>query len=214
MRKLMRFLVWTAVILGLIVGVLRLTAIRWWRVPADDPYLEASIAPTLAGGDLILLWRATKPRFGDLVICPEPNAPHRVVIGRIVGEAGDRVTVQGANITVNGARAHTETACDPPRFTVTHPVSGKPIEQTCNMEVLGHGAHPRGATAGHSTLPPPVETTVDPGRVFLVSDNRLLPYDSRDFGSVDRSTCTETVVFRIVSKLGYLDVDHRFTFIR
>lgn len=214
MRKAVRFLIWVVVILAVIVGIARLTALRWWRVPSDDPYLEASIAPTLRGGDLVLLWRLTKPRFGDLVICPEPDAIHRMVIGRIVGEAGDRVSVQGSTVSVNGARAETEHACVPARFTSEHPATSKELEQGCDMEVLGNSTHKRGSTSGHQALPTPVDTTVDPGKVFLLSDNRLLPYDSRDFGTVDRTTCFETVVFRVMSDKGYFDVKNRFNFIR
>jgi signal peptidase I len=201
------------VLIGAIVALARMTALRWWRIPSDDPYLEASIAPSLRAGDLILLWRLTSPRFGDLVICPEPDAPHRMVIGRIAGEAGDRVSVQGTSVTVNGARAETESACATQRFSVAHPATAKQIDQSCEIEVLGAGMHQRGATSGHPVLPAPVDTTVDPGRVFLLSDNRLLPYDSRDFGTVERATCSETVVFRIFSSQGYFDVDNRFTFI-
>ena len=75
MRKVLRFLLWTAIIVGAIVGLARATAIRWVKIPMGDPYLEASIAPTLRGGDTVILWRLTKPGFGDLVVCPEPDAP-------------------------------------------------------------------------------------------------------------------------------------------
>ncbi|HMJ10312.1 MAG TPA: hypothetical protein VK524_02845, partial [Polyangiaceae bacterium] len=91
MRKLVRFLLWTAIVLGVLVALARYTAIRWWRVPANDPYLEASVAPTVRGGDWIILWRLTKPDYGDLVLCPEPEAPHRVVIGRIAGESDQKI---------------------------------------------------------------------------------------------------------------------------
>jgi signal peptidase I len=214
MRKVLRFLAWLAVVIAALVALARMTALRWWRVPSDDPYLEASIAPTLGGGDLVLLWRLTKPRFGDLVICPEPDAPNRIVVGRIVGEGGDRVSVQGSTVSVNGARAETEQTCNPARFSVAHPATDKTVDQSCDMELLGNGVHMRGSTSGHPVLPAPVDTTVDPGRVFLLSDNRLLPYDSRDFGTVERSTCSESVVFRLVSEKGTLDVEKRFAFIR
>ena len=72
MRKMFRFAFWVALIVGAVIGVARATAIRWWRVPQDDRYLTASISPTLRGGDLILLWRLSKPSLGDLVMCPEP----------------------------------------------------------------------------------------------------------------------------------------------
>jgi hypothetical protein len=47
-----------------------------------------------------------------------------------------------------------------------------------------------------------------------VSDNRQFPWDSREFGAVPRATCTEAVVFRLVSKDGFFDVANRFTLIR
>src|SRR5512145_987497 len=95
MRNVGRFLLWAALIVAAIAGLARATALRWWHVPEGDPYLDASIAPTLRGGDLVLLWRLSKPKFGDLVVCPEPKAPDRFVIGRIVGESGDQVKVEG-----------------------------------------------------------------------------------------------------------------------
>src|SRR3954468_13583232 len=101
MRKMFRFLFWCALIVGGVIGVLRLTAIRWWRVPSDDPYLTASTSPSVRAGDLILLWRLSRPHFGDLVLCPEPKHPERMVIGRLVGESRDDLQVNGADITVN-----------------------------------------------------------------------------------------------------------------
>lgn len=214
MRKLVRFLVWVGLAIGVVVGLARVTAIRWIRVPSGDPYLEASIAPTLRGGDLIILWRLTQPKFGDLVLCPEPDAADRIVIGRIAGEEGDKVKVQGVKLEVNGRQAETETACDPPKFTAVHPTTSAEIEQRCDVEAIAGHSHMRGGISGERILPAPVDTTVEDGRVFLVSDNRLLPYDSRDFGQADRSTCTETVVFRLVSAEGFFDAASRFTFIR
>jgi signal peptidase I len=214
MRELLRFLIWTAIFVGALVALARVTAIRWWRLPSDDPYLEASIAPTLRGGDLVLLWRLTKPSFGDLVICPEPDARHRVVIARIAGEAGDRVSVRGSTVSVNGAKAPTEHACTPTRFAVAHPGTGSQLEQSCEIEVLGAASHERGGTGGHQVLPASADITVDPGKLFLLSDNRLLPYDSRDFGLVDRDSCSERVVFRLFGAGGHADEARRFVFIR
>lgn len=214
MRKLVRFLLWVALAIGIVIGGLRATAIRWWRVPEGDPYLEASIAPSLRGGDLIILWRLTEPKYGDLVLCPEPDAPDRVVIGRVVGEGGDKVKVEGAKLEVNGRGVETEHACSPPRFMTVHPTTSSEIEQRCDVEALAGHSHMRGGTAGEKVLPAPVNTTVEDGKVFLVSDNRLFPYDSRDFGQVDRTTCKETVIFRLVSRAGFFDAVSRFTFIR
>jgi type IV secretory pathway protease TraF len=57
-------------------------------------------------------------------------------------------------------------------------------------------------------------TEVEPGFFFLLSDNRDMPYDSRNYGNVDKDTCKETPVFRLVSAAGMSDVESRFTFIQ
>src|SRR5688572_32893839 len=89
MGGLFRLLMWVAIVVGVVVGGLRLLAIRWVRLPANDPVFTTSLQPTAAGGDLLLLQRVTRPEFGDLVLCPEPNYPERYVIGRIIGLPGD-----------------------------------------------------------------------------------------------------------------------------
>lgn len=212
MRKLPRWLLTVAILIGLSVGLARATAIRWWRVPTDDPYLEASIAPTLRGGDLILLWRLTKPHSGDLVLCPEPKEPERVVIGRIAAVEGESIEIAGDSLRINGRRAQTQSDCFEDRFTVLDPQTQIPLEQRCQDEELGTRIHQRGNVRG--TPPPKVKDTVGPGQVYLVSDNRQLPYDSRDFGPVVRTTCKEMVFYRLLSAEGFKDVTHRLSFIR
>jgi signal peptidase I len=212
MQKITRFLVWTLLIVAVCVGILRGVAIRWWRVPEDDPILEASLAPTLKGGDLVLLWRLTSPNFGDLVVCPDPEADERIVVGRIVGEAGDRVGIKDEEPTLNGKAAHTEHACED--FEVADPSTGQVLKGYCQIEALSGHSHRRGTIRESRFVGPPIEKEVEEGRAFLLSDNRSFPYDSRDFGTVVRSACKETVVFRIVSREGYFDTEHRFSVIR
>jgi hypothetical protein len=50
--------------------------------------------------------------------------------------------------------------------------------------------------------------------LFLVSDNRLYPFDSRDFGPLPQASCQETVIFRLVSRLGFSDVKKRLSWIQ
>lgn len=213
MRKLLRFLLWTAILVGVVVGVARAFFIRWWRVPMNDPYLDASVQPSLEAGDLVLLWRFTKPSFGDLVMCPEPGAGGRIVIGRIMAEAGDRISVDGDEVVINGKRVETERACDQRVFKSVDPSGGGVVEQHCQIEDLAGESHMRGSTSGHKIPPTKTVHEVGPGKVFLVSDNRLFPYDSRYFGTVTRSTCKEMVFFRLVGPKGFFDAKRRFTFI-
>src|SRR4051812_19373433 len=128
MGKFLRVLAWIAAIIAVLIGVLRLTAIRWWQVPLNDPYLEASVAPSLRGGDWIILWRASAPKFGDLVLCPEPKTS-RPVIARIAAEQGDHLKVSAASLTINNAPIREEGSCDP--FRVRDPSNGGEVQQSC-----------------------------------------------------------------------------------
>jgi signal peptidase I len=59
---------------------------------------------------------------------------------------------------------------------------------------------------------PPTRAAVESGRWFLVSDDRHVHVDSRDFGQVDVSTCLH-IVFRIEGKDGMGDEKKRLSII-
>lgn len=210
MSKFLRIVAWTLVIAGVLIGILRLTVIRWWQVPLGDPVLEASVAPTLRGGDWVILWRGTAPMQGALVLCPEPKTA-RATVGRILAEGGYRVHV-GEQVLLNGHGFETESGCD--AFTVKDPDNGQEVTQGCHREVLGSRTHLRGDPVASLAKPGESDLEVPPQHFYLVSDNRQFPWDSRDFGPVERSTCVETVIFRLVSKDGFFDVGNRFSLIR
>lgn len=210
-----RNLVWLLLLLGVIVGFARLTSLRWWQVPSDDADLAASVAPTLGAGDWVILWRLTPPGFGDLVLCPDPEEPGEIVIGRIAGEGGDQVTINDhGDIEVNGARMRSERACKESLITVDHPRSGDAVELRCDIETLGGVHHKRALMPANDPKPLSVKTEVDPGKLYLISDNRYFPFDSRDFGEVPRESCSEAVVFRLVSRLGFTHVESRLSWIQ
>ena len=213
MRVLGRWALWSLIGLLFLAGVLRLTAIRWWHVPADDPFLEASIAPTMNGGDWVLLWRLTEPTLGSLVLCPEPKHADRMVIGRMVGDDRDKVTVEGSRIVVNEKPFRSEGDCGKPRFKVDPPQGGNEIEHRCSLEAAHGTIHMRGEAEATADVPT-YEAELEAGEVLLVSDNRRFPYDSRDFGVVDRATCKETVFFRLFSDKGFFDEATRFAYVR
>ena len=212
---LLRFLLWTVLVLGVIGGFLHLTMLRVWRVPMNDPVLQASLAPTLEAGDLVVLWRLTEPTFGDLVLCPEPDYPERVVIGRVFGEGNDVVEFKKGSPKVNGKAFQIERQCSPNEFTVTHPDDeSKEVTQRCFWEAMANRVHMAGSTRSFGDARDWEETEVPPGQLYLVSDNRLFPYDSRDYGPVPKDSCRETVVFRLVSREGWGDADARLSVIQ
>jgi signal peptidase I len=211
MRKLWRGLLWTAGVLLVLALVLRLTAFDVWTV-TDDPYIGASLAPTLAGGDTVILLRRGTPGFGDLVRCVDPQDPKAFVLGRIAGVEGDTVEIEGPRLRVNGRDYGGSTACAEPKIHIKHPETQKEIELSCDVVEMGGGWHYR-ATMVQQFTEQKKTKTVGPGMFFLVSDNRLLHDDSRDYGLVQRDTCAERPVVRLWSKAGWTDEKSRLTYV-
>jgi signal peptidase I len=214
---LLRTFVFTAVVLGLLVLTLRLTCLRWWQVPLGDADLAASVAPTLGAGDWVILWRLTPPGFGDLVLCPDPEAPAEVFVGRIAAEGGDTLSVDERGvITVNNSRAKAELSCDPAKFSLESPGGGEAVELRCDIETLG-GVHHKRALVPEKAAVKPVplkKRPIEAGSLYLISDNRLYPFDSRDFGPLPKESCREAIIFRLVSRLGFSDVKKRLSWIQ
>jgi len=212
-QKLTRFLVWSLVVVAAVVGALRATAIRWWQVPPTDTELGASIAPTLRAGDWVLSWRLTKPGLGSLVQCPEPDDASAIVIGRIVAREGQTVSLLGPDLRVDGKAYPIEYNCTEKKLTVISPDTLKPVELACDMEDIAGRLHMR-AHGVPETTPRPFQAMVPSGEVFLASDNRVHPFDSRHFGTLPEKGCRESVFFRLVSRDGFFDVEHRLDYIR
>jgi signal peptidase I len=214
-QRIYRFLAWLALALVAAVAILRATALRWWQVPLGDPELAASIAPSLSAGDWVLLWNLTRPSLGDLVVCPDPSDPSMVVMGRIAAEASDDVVIHGGReVLVNGKPFDIEYNCTNRVFSVIDPDTLKEVELFCDMESVGGVLHQRGYSADKRKDRAKFAKRVGQGEVFLLSDNRAHPFDSRHFGTVARATCRERVFFRLVSERGFFDVANRLTTIR
>ncbi len=211
MGRFLRGLLWIAGVLAVIGVILRLLILDAWTVP-DDPVLAASVAPTLAEGDFVLVLTRGTPGFGDLVRCKDPEEPQRFVVGRILGLEGDVVELEGNQVAVNGKRYGAQSACTQDTFTVLHPNNGSEIELHCDVVEIGGGWHYRG------TLPGSVQNRRDrievgTGRLFLMSDDREYHDDSRDFGTIPRTSCTERIFFRVVGKAGWSDDESRLTYL-
>jgi signal peptidase I len=213
-RATVKLVVWLALILGVVAAFLRATCLRTWTMPSDDGLLAVSVMPTLEPGDVLILWRLGTPSFGELVVCPDPEAPGRVVVGRILGEQGDRVVAEQASITVNGKVVGSRRACNPPQLSVFDPKTGEAFDMSCEIEEAGGIEY----TRARATHPPaqqvmPFQTKVPAGDVFLASDNRHYHDDSRDFGPIPKDSCHERILFRLWSARGWFDEGRRMSLI-
>lgn len=213
MSKFTRFLVWVVVIAAVLIALGRLLLFESWTVPEDNPWLAASLEPTLRAGDVTLLLVRGSPGFGDLVRCADPDNPNERVVGRIAGVEGDLVEVMGPVLLVNGTRYDSSEVCQQKQFTIAHPDTGAPIELSCARVELGGTWHFMGSGGKHNPSDDK-RHRVGEGKVFLLSDNRTYHDDSRDFGTVDLETCDGRVVFRLWGKDGWGDSDRRMDTIR
>src|SRR4051812_25352651 len=173
MRKLWRAIAWT---LALLVGaalVLRVVLIDVWTIPDDDPRLAAAIAPTLLGGDTVLMLTRGTPGFGDLVRCADPDDKKRFIVARIAGLPGDRVEADERTLRVNGQSYNGETSCPDPDVAIAHPRSGDIVPLSCDTVRMGGGWHYRAYSQRPSTAIAATATTeVGQDMVYLLSDDR------------------------------------------
>ena len=212
MKALANVLVWIALLGGALAGVLRATCLRLWTMTSDDPLLALSVVPTLEAGDVLVLFRAGSPSFGDLVRCADPEVAGKYVVGRILGEQGDRVTTELAAVAVNGKTIPSKRACNPSQFLVRDPNSGESVDLSCDIEEAGGTEFTRARATHAPGLVLPFRVTVPEGRVFIASDDRHYHDDSRDFGTLPKASCSEQILFRIVSARGWFDSARRMTF--
>jgi signal peptidase I len=210
MRGWLNFVAWVAGIGGVVLAVLYYFVLDVWTVPVDDPLLAASIAPTLEAGDVVVITRRSTVERGHLLRCADPQAPGRFIVARAIGRYGDNVAISGETVSIDGRRTPSPHRCDPPQSTVFDPRKNADVELTCAVEdyagrdfsVLRDGAYPE----------PGSKTDVGLGKWFLVSDDRHIHLDSRDYGQVEPSTC-QHILFRLVGPAGFADAKSRLTLI-
>ncbi len=197
-------MLWLTAILGAIGLLLYLFVFDTWVIPSDDPLLTAAIAPTLSPDDRILTRRGSTAVTGQLARCLIPDGSGKYVIGRVFGVGGDTVEVNNERVSVNGNSPKGRFSCG--IVSVVHPVSGDAVPLQCTVEdngsftysVLAHAEYREGQRIAK----------VEADKAWLVSDDRHIHKDSRDFGPVDASTC-EHVVFRLWGQT-FADGSHRF----
>jgi signal peptidase I len=210
MNGLLKFLLWTVGILGALGVILYATLFDVWVLPTDDPQFVTSVEPTLSGGDTVLLSRHGTPSFANLVRCPDPDAAGRFVVGRLVGSGGDKLSLVSETINVNGQHVSSPSACLTPQKILRNPSTGADETLDCFSEEIGGSTvdvlrsreHPEGQK----------DVEVEPAKVYLLSDNRHMHLDSRDYGAIPKEGC-QHIVFRLWGGAGYGDAKHRFSII-
>lgn len=206
MRSFVRGTAWLAGIFGAIGLLLYLFVFDTWLVPTfDNPQSNVAMLPALQPDDRILTLRGRQPLFGELARCVSPDPTQAFIVGRVMGVPGDLVEIDNGVVVTNGKPVPTRHQC--PAVTVLHPVTQSPVLLQCNVSETAGWSYQYLTTRdygdGHHAA------QIDAGRLYLVSDNRHMHKDSRDFGPVEASTC-EHVVYRLWGS-SFLDGSRRFS---
>jgi signal peptidase I len=92
---------------------------------------------------------------------------------------------------------------------VRHPTTQEDVKLDCVYEDTAGNEHQALRDLAHPEAN--VKSVVESGKVYLVSDNRHLHLDSRDFGQIDPATC-QHIVYRLWGE-SWFDSSQRFTFL-
>lgn len=153
---------------------------------------SGSMTPSVVTGDVILvqifapfIWEA---RLGDIVLVTHPQHSDRLLIKRVIGVAGDLITIRGGNLQRNG---RTLSQCQL-RTLRDHETNQRVRER---LEVLNR--RPYLVWDQPATRSRALTRRVPEGHIFVVGDNRDRSGDSRSFGPVQTSSVRGLVTARI-----------------
>jgi signal peptidase I len=206
-RKALRALIWIAIVCGVIVGVVAIF-FQVWTIPGDDPQFAVSIEPSLSVGDVVLVARSSGASDGALVRCTDPDAPGRFVVARVIGHGGDSIEFSSGTMLVNGSPPSASLACEPSVVRLRNPGTQEEEDLNCILEEFAGSTHP--ALRTPETADRDSKTEVEAGKVYLVSDDRTLHLDSRDFGQIRPATCHH-IALRLWGATGWGDAKKRLT---
>jgi signal peptidase I len=210
MREVFNFLVWVTFIGAVIGAGLYAFVIEVWTVPSDDPLFASSIEPTIHAGDVLVVMKQPSIERGNLVRCPDPQSAGRFVVGRAVARGGEELQIVEGSITVDHSHTSSPRGCDAPLHNVFDPATNQTVALRCAVqEYAGRDFEALMPTGQHD---PSVSVTVEAGKWFLVSDDRHIHLDSRDFGAVEPGRC-QRLALRLYGAGGLGDGESRFTFI-
>jgi len=205
-----RILAWLLVLLGVPTLLLYAFVFDVWVVAKDDPLLAAAIEPTLSAGEIVVVTRHTTVGRAELLRCADPQAPGRFVVARAMSKFGEAIEVRDDVVFVDGKHNPSPHACDSPSVSVHDPRSDEEVTLACVAEEYGGMSYSVLRATAHPE--PPTHALTEPGKWYLISDDRHVHLDSRDFGQIDPATC-QHIVFRLWGARGFGDADKRFCII-
>jgi signal peptidase I len=183
--QLLKLLLVIVAILLIIAGVL-----RWLYVDVVTVSHDA-MAPTVFGGDRVLVWRTTEFDHGDILLCRHPRRDGAWVMGRAVGRPGMSIRMERQQLVINNQTVSRDFQGS---FMFEDQLSHAQVEFNWGVEILGEVEHYFMERADRQVSMRPVERV---SGFFLLGDNRSYQNeDSRTFGPVPHVNCVGRVFMR------------------
>jgi signal peptidase I len=187
-KKLKKTLIGLLIVLVIAAAVLKLFVFELPKIAGDD------MAPTLQPGDMLLANRlASPPARGQLVLMEHPQEHGRLLIRRVVGLPGERVTAAKETPAVNGTSARRDVVRD---LVLLEPGQKKEVRMKLVEETL--------LGVSYQVLKDPGRRSVDPKPValgsatyYVLADNRNHGTDSRTFGPVPADHIRAVITHRL-----------------
>jgi signal peptidase I len=167
------------------VGILR------WQYVDVVTISHDGMAPTIFGGDKVLVWRTTEYDHGDIILCRHPRRDDAWVVGRIIGRPGMSVSLSREQLVINGQTVSRDFQGT---FQFEDQQSHAMAPFRWGVEELGEVDHFFMEREQRTIAMRPVS---DLTGFYLLSDNRTyVGEDSRTFGPVPHIRCTGRVFMR------------------
>jgi signal peptidase I len=116
----------------------------------------ASMEPTLQSGEFVIVNKLAyfigEPGLGDVIVFHFPRDPEQEYIKRVIGLSGDRIVIQGGNVSVNGELLLEDYIAAPPVYEATVDV---PVD---SLFVLGDNRN--NSSDSHNWGPVPLDYVV------------------------------------------------------
>jgi signal peptidase I len=164
------FLLCNTVALPLLIDYVRQHQVESFKVPSG------SMEPTVMTGDMLFADKRyncpgckTAVQRGDIAVFTYPNDRTKYFIKRIIGLPGDKLQINGTDVSINGKSLKMQETPLPKGTQVTE-TDGKTTWQVV------------WTTDGKNL--PQTDLTIPAGNIFAMGDNRSASNDSRFFGTV------------------------------
>ncbi len=177
--------------LGVVVILIAIGAFLRYQYVDVVTVADDAMAPTIFGGDTVLVWRTTSFDHGDVLLCRHPRRAGSWIIGRVIGKPGMSVALERGQLVINGQRVDRDFQGE---FRVEDQQARQVATFSHGVENLGEVHHLFMARTDRNLTLRPVERI---NGFYLLHDNRTWNGDdSRTLGPLAHTDCTGTVFMR------------------